>query len=688
MVALAGFVSIIFLADIFGANPYRSFWSNYERMEGFVALIHLFGYFIVAGSVLSTEKLWMRFFQTIAATSVIMIFYGLLQLGGSAEINQSTSRLDGRFGNAAYLAVYMLFSMFFTALLLVRHQGSNFMRWMYGVTVFFQGLILFYTQTRGVIVGLAVGILFSSVLILLFAKTNRYVRFVAAGAIGALLLGVGSIAVFHDSVFVKENAVLSRIASLPKEALNNPRFMVWGMAIEGFKERPVLGWGQDNFNIVFNKYYDPKMYSQEQWFDRAHNIFFDWLIAGGILGLLGYLSLFTIALALVWRDKESKPRQAGESWLLRFKNVLKSYFAGERTPHVLEASLLSGLLVAYFINNIFVFDNLFSYILFFSLLAYLHYRHSGSAAIGLKQATSKSRTVSEQKLPFGPLSITASAILVVVMYFANLRPLFANQALIEGMSPHGNAFNKENVEAFKKALAYNSFGNGEIREQLLQSALRLKDGSVDPGLRQEMFDLAKNEMIAQTQSAPEDARYEVFTGMLFFQYGQNDEALRHYERAHALSPKKQTIDFNLILSYINARRFDDAYALAKEAHELAPSFQEAAKFYAIAAIYKGDERLADEILVKTFGAETYYDDMLVNVYAQLKKFDKIIVMLKNKLASGGDDAQLRLRLAAAYLEAGRQAESLAEIQKIIDAHPDFKAQGEYYMNEIRAGRKP
>ncbi len=690
MAALAAFVGIVFIADIFGANPYRSFWSNYERMEGFVGLLHLFGYFVVAGSVLSTEKLWTRFFHTIILTSVIMVFYGLIQLGGGAEINQGGVRLDGTLGNAAYLAVYMLFSIFFTALLFVRHKGASFVKWIYGIIMFFQGLILFYTATRGVMVGLAVGIVISSVLVLLLAKTNRRLRIAALGAIGVLVLSIASLAVFRDSSFVKESGVLNRIAMLPQEALSNPRFKVWGMAIDGFKERPLLGWGQDNFNVVFNKYYDPKMYSQEQWFDRAHNIFFDWLIAGGILGLLGYLSLFTAAIFLVWRNKAKNVvarSEAGVSWLARWKNTLKSYLSGENTEHVLEASLLSGLLTAYFINNIFVFDNLFSYILFFSLLAYLHYRHSDNGSVPA-QVSTKARNAAAEKLPFGPVAITVSIALVAVVYFVNLKPLFANQALIEGISPHGNTFTKENIDAFKRALGYHSFGNGELREQILQSALRVKDASVDAALRQEMFDLAKSEMLLQVQAAPEDARYEMFTGMLFFQYGQNEEALAHYKRAHELSPNKQTIDFNLILSYINAQKIDEAYSLAKEAYELEPAFGEAAKFYAITAMYKGDDRFANELLGKTFGTELYYDDMLINVYAQLKKFDKIIAVLQKKLGEGGDDPQTRLRLAASYLEMGNKAASLAEIQKIIDAHPDFKAQGEYYMNEIRAGRKP
>ena len=59
--SVASFVAIIGIADLFGANPLKSFWSNFERMEGWITLIHLLGYFLVVGTVLNTQKLWTKF---------------------------------------------------------------------------------------------------------------------------------------------------------------------------------------------------------------------------------------------------------------------------------------------------------------------------------------------------------------------------------------------------------------------------------------------------------------------------------------------------------------------------------------------------------------------------------------------------------------------------------------------------
>src|SRR3989344_191063 len=44
---LAIFVGVVALSSVFGENFYRSFWSNYERMEGVGTYLHLLASFIV-----------------------------------------------------------------------------------------------------------------------------------------------------------------------------------------------------------------------------------------------------------------------------------------------------------------------------------------------------------------------------------------------------------------------------------------------------------------------------------------------------------------------------------------------------------------------------------------------------------------------------------------------------------------
>ena len=67
------------------------------------------------------------------------------------------------------------------------------------------------------------------------------------------------------------------------------RLLLWGQSLKIFKERPIFGWGPENFSIALEKHYLPQF---EVWYDRAHNVFFDYLTQTGILGLLSYLGIF------------------------------------------------------------------------------------------------------------------------------------------------------------------------------------------------------------------------------------------------------------------------------------------------------------------------------------------------------------------------------------------------------------
>jgi hypothetical protein len=127
------FLGWMALATVFSVDPIKSFWSNFERMDGYITLIHLFAMFVVAGAVLGAEKWWEKFFRVSVVASVCMGIYGVLQLAGVFSISsQSGPRIDTTFGNATYLAVFMLINIFLTLFLLVRDRKSVGLQVLYG----------------------------------------------------------------------------------------------------------------------------------------------------------------------------------------------------------------------------------------------------------------------------------------------------------------------------------------------------------------------------------------------------------------------------------------------------------------------------------------------------------------------------------------------------------------------------
>ena len=678
--AFAAFIGVIAVADVLSENPFKSFWSNYERMEGFVALAHFGTYFLVASSMLAAANLWERFWQTSLGVSVILGGYGILQLAGKLEIHQGSTRLDATFGNSTYFAIYLLFHIFIAAFLAVRlpapetrqagHKGAQWVRWIYGAVILLDVFMLYHTATRGAILGLLGGVALTTLLIALFEKGNLMLRKWAIGALVIAILIPVTVLTFRNASWVKESPVLSRFTSISlEETTTNSRFMVWNMALEGFKERPVFGWGQESFNFVFNKYYDPKMYDQEPWFDRAHNVFFDWLIAGGILGLLAYLALFGMALYYIWRREET-------------------YFS------VTEKSIFTGLFAGYFFNNLFVFDNLTSYVLFFSILAYIHSVYATSwQAVQMPEkgkiknsVQDKSENV-QQDIIFSPIVIIAT---IFVLYFANYHSLSANLDLIRALQNQNND-PQINLTYFKKAIARDSLGTSEAREQLTMTTSRILGVNVDQKTKDDFVTTAIEELKKQIAWVPGDARYQIFMGSFLNQIGNYDAALEYLKNAQALTPKKQQVYFEMTSAFLNKKDYKNAVDAAKIAYELEPNYDNARIIYAMALLYANNKTEAKKFLEpirQKSGGGAVVDERLLKAYIDTGDYKSAEEILSALITSDPANYRYHISLAALHLEKGERQKAIAEIQKAVDISPEFKDQGEYYIKEIKAGRNP
>ena len=655
LISILSFVGIIAIADIFGANPFKSFWSNFERMEGFLTLAHLLGYFVVAGTVLNAEKIWNRFWNTSVAVSVFIGFYGLLQLSGKININQGGVRLDGTFGNASYLAVYMLFHIFITLFLLVRWRGGAWMKYLYGAAIVLQLIILYFTATRSTLLGLVVGVIVTTLLISIFEKQKILIRKISIGVLIATIASVGIFIAIKDTQFVKKGQVLSRFSNITLEE-GASRFTIWGMAFEGLKERPILGWGQENFNFVFNKYYEPSLFSQEPWFDRVHNVVFDWLIAGGILGFIAYFSIPIFMLFYLWRKMETH-------------------------LSVTEKGIFTGLLAGYFFHNMFVFDNIMSYILFFSIAAYIHTHSTLNREVA--------NNTDESKKSNGLSRIAIPIIIIVVIssiYFFNIKGIVTARTLIQAISPQAGGL-EVNLEKLEKALSYKTVGKQEVIEQTATAAMRVKNGGAPIEIQTRFFELAKSELGALVKERPEDARIRIFYAAFLNNFNFHQEALPHLKKAVELSPKKQAIAFELGTAYLNLGETDKAFDVFEGAYNLDTNFKNAEIIYRVGAIYTGRTEEINNLIGPITDSDRA-DNRIIQAYAKIGRFDEVVKSLEIVIERGPDSAQNHVSLGAAYLELDKRQMAISEIQKAIDLDEGFREDGEFIIKEIKAGRNP
>jgi len=556
------FTFILLIADINAVAPFKAFWSNYERMEGWVTFVHLFAYLLVLSSMLNKESLWLWFFRANIMAGTVMAITSIAQ-GAKEDI----VRIAGPLGNPIYISVYFLFIFFFTLILLYKDVLAkkltdwNLFKSVFANVLFYiylgisaLSLFVVYRTSRGALLGAIGGIFIAAILIVLFEKERKVIKHIALGGLVTVITVVLVFIAVKDTQYVKNNPTLSRFSEISwNNVSGQARQLVWPMAIKGFQEKPILGWGQEGFNYVFNKNYDPRMYGQESWFDRAHNAPLDFLIAGGILGLLSYLSLFGAALILLWSRKNNLS--------------------------ITEKSLLTGLLGGYLFQAIFVFDNLISYVMFFTTLAYIHSRLVEDQE-GKKCFNYISGFIEDEEYQNYILIPAIVAVTVFGIWWINVPGISANKNLIQGLRLVQSGQVTAGLENIKTALSYKSMGDSEIREQLLSytpSVLNAKEVSQE--IKQQYWTLTYDELNKQIDRVPNDARYYILMASFLNNTNQADRALDYVTKAIELSPKKQAMRFEFIKTLYVLGKKKEAIAEAKATYELDKNYEQAKNLY-------------------------------------------------------------------------------------------------------------
>lgn len=652
--AILATVFVLTLSTIFGANPYRSFWSNYERMEGLISHLHLLAYFLILTSVFVKYEDWKKFFFISLGVSFIVSSYAYFQSLGLIKVFQSSERVDATLGNSTYLAIYITFHLFLALYFLLK-EDKKWLRYVFWVLMVYEVPVVFLTATRGAILGLLGGSALLALFFGLFSR-SRKLKKISLGFIGLLLVTLTSFWFLKDTSFVQENYVFRRFANMSfSEQTIKSRFSIWSISWEGFKERPILGWGIENYDQVFNKHYKPELWSNEPWFDRSHNIVLDWLIHAGILGLLAYFSIFFTAFYITWK-------------------------AFTRN----EAVIFSILFLVYIFHNIFVFDNLTSYFIFFSVLGFLNFKYRN---------TQKSEFYTAQVKPNQFHFIIPSTIFIFIvfaLYFANLKPLLASNALIKTMKEFSTQ--GANVDLmianFDKIFSYQTFGTGEAREQLVQYANAILASDGVPGKdKARVVEKTVKEFKAQIEENPNSARIYVMLGNIYGGAGLFDDALKTLEKALLLSPKKQAIYFLIADVYLKKNDLEKTFEIVKTAYELDPTFKEAAKNLAIVAIVSGRGDFAEDLLKKTYGSSIIEDEQLLNAYGRAGNWRKVRDIWELFVKNDDDNVQYRVSLAAAHLKLGERRKAINVIREAMNISQDFKAQGEALIKEIQSGAR-
>ena len=462
---LLAFLVINFLATIFSLDRNFSLWGSPYRSGGFLNFAFYIIFAILVFLILQKpdwQKIWDFSIGIGILVSIIAIFQ---QFGIFSEIFiPAATKLSSTIGGPIFLGIYLLLLSFLTLSLGLR--GKNLIKKIFYFISFFVFIfIILLTASQAAYLGFAFGFLY----FLFFYPVRKYKKQektqegqisngIYPKKIVLFKILIGSLIIFglfgayflktHPEVSLSQNHI---IQNLFQWRMDPSRISAWKLSLKALKDKPILGYGPENFSIPFDKYYDPSLPGITRqpgggiagWWDRAHNFVFDISLTAGIPALIIYLLLFGV---LFWQLQKLK------------KDSKQAVIC-----HGIQATFL-----AYFVANFFSFDTFSSYLISFLLVVYS--LHLISSANLLEESESGIKNTPRSVL--GVLrkykALIMFLLLILLIWFIwnyNLKPLEINKEVNYGRFVEtGETEKREEVLLrIEKVLSSHSFLDNYVR---------------------------------------------------------------------------------------------------------------------------------------------------------------------------------------------------------------------------------
>ena len=640
-------IVLFFLAQIvasfFGVDPVYSLFSSIERADGVLQYGFWILYFFMLVSVFQKNRDWKIFFSVFISVTVLLAAYSWFNY-------ESQTQLSGVFGNPAYFAAFLLFAIGFSLLIVERKFFTS--RWLNYAFLAIAGffvITLIFTQIRGVYIALAGGVFLFSLLSALFLrKENKKIAFAGGVVLLAGFISLGTLFAAKDTDFVQSTRLLYRITEVTEfwdSASIRERVLNWNIALKAFQERPVFGYGPENFGSAANKYYDYRIGKGEPWFDRAHNQPLDTLATGGIVVFSLYLFWMAAAGFLIFKIGKTKK-------MLSF--------------------LLASIFLAYFLQGFFLFDLLAVYLGLFPFLAFLIFSGKGKSASQkefLKQNPASRSSTIKHSLILGLVAILS----FFVIYSTVFVPYKANAAAIRFYAFTANGFFKQSKPFLKEAFAIESpYTTWEVRKRagwqfgtVLEHQLSEETSAEKVKEIKEIYDFITPELEKFVEARPFDPQMYYVLGRIY-RFGYEKLGYDDLGKAEAVF-KKGFQYSDLRVEYVN--EFAKVLLLQGKIEEAEQSIKDytarvtfyeyfpyitLGHFYFVAEKYEQaleQYEQAIEVGYKFFEITPEYARYMY-VAEEQGDYQKVLNMAQAHLERWGPDADTYFNIAVSYLNLG------------------------------------
>jgi tetratricopeptide (TPR) repeat protein len=593
----------------------------------------------------------------------------------------------------------MIFAFYFMLFLFFHKDGKDekkgypFFKWFCFLAIPFLYIQFSKVNKAGDTVGLLMGV---ATFVFLFGIVNkRHIWRLVSWVIAFSVVGVIACAlIFHANPIISHNRFLSRINT--NRATFQTRLLSWESGVKDFHNHWLLGTGFGNYAIIFDKYFNAKFYDytkNETYFDRAHNNVVDLTSTTGILGILAYLSILAAAGIYLFRVYRRG----------RIKTI--------------EFCLLASLLVAYFVQNLDVFDSFVSYMCLMITLGYIHWLANTNEDRGNTRAMLA--IGGEKGFPDREIFtlIGAGLFATFLIYNYAILPVQTFTGVIAGQQAFSQGDIVTAAQIYKDALANNTPLDRDSRSMLERvvvdyawniSKLNQTDaaGIIALAINEGQKDLAYNpkDSMAQMQLAQVyDAGYKIVSDpALHAEYGK--EALAHIDASIAASTQRIPVYFLKAQILIGQQNVDDAISTLEYAETIKPNFYDTDCQLAQVYLIKQNELQQVHAATSTSDAVAAkaWPDMdlclanggvsnlaivdvikeAINHYVDKQDIDNAITLLQQlvQYENSADDYKY---LGQLYQQKGETDKAIAAFQQAAQIDPTLKNDVDKYVKQLQ-----
>jgi len=672
--------SVFLLATIFSVDVGFSLWGSPYRSGGFVNFVFYIFFALLTFFVVKDSD-WNILWNCAFVTGILVSLFAIVQyLGLFSDILVSyEGRPPSTMGNPIILGIYLVLLFFPALIFAVKEQNLSKKIFYYCANLLFLSAILI-SGSRAAYLGMLMGGIF---FVLLYPNKKlelnngayKKILYFKIAAIVALFLVVISVFYVNNNTkfpqFLENNRIFQSVQQRLSIDLflRDPRFSAWQIAISALKEKPILGWGPENFSIGFDKYYNPSLpYISKEWggwWDRAHNFLLDLAVTVGIPGLIIYLLLFVV---LLWQLHKVKTKTENKKT--------------QMIAHGMQATI-----IGYFFANLFFFDTFSTYLLFFLTIGYLLFLiYSNEENFENENAP---KQIKGKGLIMGILSI----LLILFLWQYNFLPLQINAKINKADGLIVNKKCDEALSLMDNALSSRSFLDGYIRSSYIDDIKKCANLYPENNLAY----AKKGVEILQeaVKIRPLYSRFWIFLGSFTTIEANSKEtatekndllsqANSYFNKSLELAPNHQEV----IIEQAKANMVAGNYALMKqEAEDCIAKDQSLGECYwikGLSEIYlKDKDNAANDIKKaeeKRFNTSSVLSlHQLVNVYADTKNYTELAAVYEKLITLRPDVAEYYSSLAFTYYQLGEYEKSREKALKFLELMPEAKAEVESFL---------